>query len=62
MVADLSDGKYWAISSGLYAFFMFIIWKFQLGASTINLTKIRIIISIAFLPICFGMIYFMSED
>ena len=62
MVADLSDPKYYAITACIYLFFMLVIWKLQIGKEMIDLTWIRIIISIAFLPICAGMVYVMSDD
>lgn len=62
MPADMTDPKYWAIGGILYAFFMIVLWKFQIGTAEMNLTSIKIIISIVFLPVCFGIIYFMGDD
>ena len=63
MVADISDPKNIGIGAVLYLFFMLVLWKFQLGTTgSMDLTSLKIIISIIFLPICFGIIYLMGDD
>ena len=62
MPADFSDPKNIGIGVVLYLIFMLVLWKFQIGDSKMDLTTLKIIISIVFLPVCFGIIYMMGDD
>ena len=53
--------KFYGIGAILYIFFMLVLWKFQIGDAA-GLTGIKIVISIVFLPVCFGLVYMLGED
>jgi hypothetical protein len=62
MPADMTDPKNLLISAAIYLFFMVVLWKFQLGDSAYNLTKIRIIASVLMIPATLGIVYLKGDD
>lgn len=62
MTADLTKPKNIAIIVGFWLFMMLALWKFNIVESTMDLTGMKIIISIVSLPVIAGIIFLMGND
>ncbi len=61
-IADTSDPTFWGIVLIFWIVELIALWRFDLFKGDMDLTKIKIAVSIIALPVNFGICYLMGKN